>query len=152
MLSNSMMSTTRTITKICCCAELTDTLSTWRKRFITIIIMLCYFEIFTSCQGSMWTFSKHYSKCKTVSVKFRKTLQERRLPILKFSQDNPQNNFLNFLTSKNIFKLYNIPGISLKYFWNRHSSNVPRIFWKHYFVITGICRKINICYYQIIHF
>ena len=103
MLSNCMMSKTRAITKICRCAELTDTLNTWRKRFIMIIIMLCSFEIFTSCQGSMRTFSKHYSKCKTVSIKFRKTLQERRLPILKFSQDNPQNNFLNFLTSKNIF-------------------------------------------------
>ena len=60
--------------------------------------------------------------------------------MLKFSQDNPQNNFLNFLTSKIIF-------ITLQY-----SGNILGIFWKHYFVITGICRKINICYHQIIHF
>ena len=36
-----------------------------------------------------------------VSIKFRKTLQERRLSISKFSQDNPKKNLLNFLTSKN---------------------------------------------------
>ena len=28
-------------------------------------------------------------------------MQERRLPISKFSQDNPKKNLLNFLTSKN---------------------------------------------------
>ena len=121
-------------------------INTWRKRSIMLIIILCYFEIFTSSQGSMRTFSNHYFRCKTVSIKFRKTLQEKRLPISKFSQDNRQNNFLNFLTSENI-----IPGISLEYFWNRHSWNVPRIFWKHYFMITGICQKINIWYYQIVH-
>ena len=38
-------------------------------------------------QGLMRTFSKHYSKCKTVSIKFRKTLQERRLQILSFTRD-----------------------------------------------------------------
>ena len=65
--------------------------------------VVCYFEIFNSCQGSLRTFSKHYSKCKTVSIKFRKTLQVRKLPTSKFSQDNPQNNFFSFLTSKNIF-------------------------------------------------
>ena len=90
MLSNCIMSKTRAITKICDCAELTDTLNTWRKKIIMIIIILCYFEILTSCQGSMLTFSKHYAKGKTVLVKLRKTLQERRLLILKFSQDNPQ--------------------------------------------------------------
>ena len=133
MLSNCMMSKTRAITKICRCAELTDTLNTWRKRFIMIIIMLCYFEIFTSCQGSMRTFSKHYSKCKTVSIKFRKTLQERRLPTLKFSQDNPQNNLFNFLTSKNIFIT---SQYSLEFPWE--ISNFPRdllgIFLKQTFV------------------
>ena len=91
--------------------------------------MLCYFEIFTSCQGSMGTFSKHYSKCKTVSIKFRKTLQERRLPILNFSQDNPQNKFfLDFLTSKNIFITLqysgDIPGIFLKQTFVECSSNI----------------------------
>ena len=29
-----------------------------------------YFEIFTSCQGSIQNFSKHHYKCKTVSTKF----------------------------------------------------------------------------------
>ena len=90
--------------------------------------MLCSFEIFTSCQGSMRTFSKHYSKCKTVSIKFRKTLQERRLPILNFSQDNPQINFLNSLTSKNIFITLkysgDILGISLKQTFVEYSSNI----------------------------
>ena len=113
------MSKTRSITKIWCCVELTDTLNTWPKRFIMTIVMLCYFEIFTHCQESMIpTFSKHYSKCKTVSIKFRKTLQEKRLPILNFSQDNPQNNFLKFVTSRNIFLTWqysrDILGILLK--------------------------------------
>ena len=66
-------------------------------------------------------FSKYYSKCKTVSIKFRKILHERRLPILKFSQDNPQNIFLNFLTSKNIF-------ITLQY-----SGDILGIFLKQKF-------------------
>ena len=139
MLSNCMMSKTRAITKICRCVEHTDTLNTWRKRFIMIIIMLCYSEIFTSCQGEIWTFSKYYSKCKTVSIKSRITIQERRMPISKFSQYNPQNNFLNFLISKNIFITLEYSRISLEHFWRRHLLNVPRIFWKHYFVITVIC-------------
>ena len=87
-----------------------------------IIIMLCYFEIFTSCQGSMRIFSKHYSKCKTVSIKFRKTLQERRLTISSFSQDKPQNNFFNYLTSKTIF-------ITLQY-----SGDILGVFVKQTFV------------------
>ena len=154
MSSNCMMSKTRAITKICRCTELTDTLNTWWEKFIMIIIMLCYIEIFASGQGSMRNFLKHYSKCKIVSIKFRKTLPERRLLVLKFSQDNPQNNFLNFLTSKNIFitTSKHIPRIFLEYFWNRQFWNVCRIFWKHYFLITGICLKINICYYQIMYF
>ena len=131
MLSNCMMSKTRAVTKICRCAELTDTLNTWWKRFIMIIIMLCYFEIFTSCQGSMRTFSKHYSKCKTVSIKFRKTLQERRLPILKFSQDNPQNNFLNFLTSKNFITIFR------GYLGNIFETNICEIFLEYSENITS---------------
>ena len=98
--------------------------------------MLCSFEIFTSCQGSMGTFSKHYSKCKTVSIKFRKTLQERKLPILKFSQDNPQINFLNFLTSKNIFitSQYSgdILGIFLKQIFVEYSSNILETLLRDY--------------------
>ena len=135
MLSNCMMSKTQAITKICPCTQLTDTLNAWGKRFMMIMIMLCYFEIFTSCQGSMLTFSKQ-SKCKAFSIKFRKTLQERILLILEFSQDNSKNNFWTFWLLK-IF--YNIPGMSLEYFWNWHSWNVPRILWKYYFVITEIC-------------
>ena len=98
--------------------------------------MLCSFEIFTSCQGSTGTFSKHYSKCKMVSIKFRKTLQERKLPILKFSQDNPQINFLNFLTSKNIFitSQYSgdILGIFLKQIFVEYSSNILETLLRDY--------------------
>ena len=86
--------------------------------------MLCSFEIFASYQGSMRTFSNSYFKCKTVSIKSRKTLQERRLPILKFSQNNPQNNFLNFLNSKNIF-------ITLQYSGDI-SSNILEILLRDY--------------------
>ena len=135
-MSNSMMSKTRAIRKIYRCAELTDTLNTWWKRFIMIIIMLCYFKIFTSCQGSVQTFSKHYSTCKTVSIKFRKTLQGRRLPILKFSQDNPQNNFLNLLTSKNILITWKYSGdilaIFLKYIFVECSSNILKTLLRDY--------------------
>ena len=131
-----MLSKTRAITKTFLCAELTDTLNTWQKRFIMIIVMLWSFEIFTSCQGSTRTFSKHYSKCKTFSIKFRKTLQEKRLPILKFSQDNPQNNFLNFLTSKNIFIILqysgDILGIFLKETFMEYSSNILETLLRDY--------------------
>ena len=147
-----MISKTRAITKIYRCSKLTDTLDTWRKRFIMNIIMLRYYEIFTSCQGSMRTFSKHYFKCKSASIKFRKTLQERRLPILRFSQDNPQNNFLNFLTSKSIFITSQYSGdtlgIFLKQTFVKCSSSILE---------TLICnnwnlpKKINVCCHQIIH-
>ena len=94
------------------------------------------FEIFTSCQGSMRIFSKHYTKYKTVLIKFRKTLQERRLPILKLSYDNPQINFLNFLTSKNIFIILNysedILGIFLKQTFVEYSSNILEILLRDY--------------------
>ena len=39
---------------------------------------------------------------------------------------------------------YNIPAISLEYFWNRNSSSVLRIFWKNCFVVTRLCQKFNI--------
>ena len=98
--------------------------------------MLCFFEIFTHCQESMPSFSKHYSKCKTVSIKFRKILQERRLPILKFSQDNPQNNYLNFSASKNIFitlqYLQDILGIFLKETFVECSSNILKKLLRDY--------------------
>ena len=70
MLSNCMMLKIRAITKICSCAELIYTSNTCGKRFIMIVIMSRYFEIFASCQGSMRNFSKHHYKCKTVSTKF----------------------------------------------------------------------------------
>ena len=40
------------------------------KIYIMIVIMSRYFQMFTSYQGSMRTFSKHHHKCKTVSTKF----------------------------------------------------------------------------------
>ena len=83
MLSNCMMSKTRAVTKICGCAELTDTLNTRGKRFIMIIIMLRYSEFFTSYQGSMGTFSKHYSKCETVSIKFSKNIAREETTSIK---------------------------------------------------------------------
>ena len=117
-MSNFMRSKKCAVTKICHCVDLPDTLNTWWKRFIMIITILCYFQFFTSCQESMRTFSKHYSKCKTVSKSSEKTLQERRLAILKSSQDNPPN----FLTSKNVF-------ITLQY-----SGDILGIFLKQKFV------------------
>ena len=99
--------------------------------------MLRYFEIFTGCQESMQAFSKHYCKCKTVTTKFWKTLRERRLPILNFSQDNPQKFFLNFLTLKNIWITLqyslDILGIFLKQTFLECFSNIletlPRDYW-----------------------
>ena len=71
---------------------------------------------------------EHYSKCKNVSIKFRKILQERRLPILIFSHDNPQKIFLNFLNPKNIFTALqysrDILGIFLKQTLMECSSNI----------------------------
>ena len=114
--------------------------------------MLGYFETFTGCQRSKRTFSKHYSKCKTVSIKFRKTIQGRRLRLLKFPQDNPQNNFLNFLTSKNIFITLqysgDILGIFLKQTFMECFSNILETLFRDYWNLL----KIDICYYQIIHF
>ena len=117
-----MISKTRAITKIYRCSKLTDTLNTWRKRFIMNIIMLCYLEIFTRCQRSMRTFPKHYSECKSGFNSVQKNIDERRLPISKLLQDNSQNNFLNFLTSKSIL-------ITLQY-----SGDILGIFLKQIFV------------------
>ena len=98
-----MISKTHAITKIFCPAEHTETLNTWRKRFIIIIILLCI---------------------ETVSIMFRKTFQEKRLPILKISQNNSQNNFLNFLTSKKYFhNLTILLGVFLKQKFVECSSN-----------------------------
>ena len=48
--------------------------------------MLRYFEIFTSCQGLMQNISKHHLNVKRFQ---QSSMQERRLPILKFSQEKP---------------------------------------------------------------
>ena len=98
----------------------TDILIIWQKRFIIIKIMLCIDNnvvliliFLASCQTSIRSFSKHYSKWKMVSIKFRKTF--KRWDCLKISQDYPQNNFFNFLTSQ-------------KHFHNLH-TNIFKIFW-----------------------
>ena len=122
-MSNCMMSKTRAITKICRCVEVTDTLNTCGKKFIMITVMVCYYEIFTSCQGSMRTFSKHYSKCKTVSRKVQKNIAREETANIKFFTGKPTKQvFLDFLTSKNIF-------ITLQY-----SGDIPGIFLKQTFV------------------
>ena len=68
---------------------------------------------------------RHYSNCKTVSIKFRKTLQERRLPILKSSQDNSQSNFLNVLTSESIFITLQYSGDALGIFLKQAFMECP---------------------------
>ena len=48
-----------------------------------------------------------------------------RVPILRISQDNPQNNFLNFLTSqKHLHNLIIFQG----YFWNDFKTEIRGIF------------------------
>ena len=71
----------------------------------------------------MESFSKHYSKWKTVSIKIRKTIQERRLPDnIKNFTDNPPYNFWNFL-------------ILWKHFYNLTIfRDILRIFLKQKFV------------------
>ena len=63
-------------------------------------------------------------------------MQERRLPILNFSQDDPQNNFLNFLTSKNIFITLQYSGdtlgIFLKQTFMECSLNIQETLLCHY--------------------
>ena len=84
----------------------------------------------------MGTFSKHYSKFKMVSINFRKTLQERRLQISTFWQDNPQNHVLNFLTSKNIFITLqysrDMLGIILKQTFVECSTNILETLLRDY--------------------
>ena len=92
--------------------------------------MLYYFEIFNSSLASIWTFLKHYSKWKTVSIKFRKHFKRGNcLPILKISQDNPQNNFLHFLTSWKHF--YNLT-IFRGYPWNIFETEIRWIFVEYF--------------------
>ena len=63
-------------------------------------------------------------------------LQERRLPILKFSQENSQKKFLNFLTSNNIFITLqysgDILGIFLKQAFLECSSNILETLLRDY--------------------
>ena len=91
-MSNCIMSKAHVITKIFCWAEHTDTLNTWRKRFTTIIIILCidnnvllilnFFQLPGIDTNLFKTLlSAPCSQWKMVSIKFRKTFQERRLPI-----------------------------------------------------------------------
>ena len=49
------------------------------------------------------------------------------MPILKFSQNNPQNNFLNFLTSKNIFITLQYSGDILGMFLDYSASIISRL-------------------------
>ena len=44
--------------------------------------------------------------------------------MLKFSQDNPQNNFLNFLTIKNIFIPWYIFEIDIRGMFLEYSENI----------------------------
>ena len=102
--------------------------------------------IFIFCQLSSLNTKLFKTKWKMVSIKFRKTFKRWGCQYQKFHK------FKHFF-NKNIFvNLKNIVGMSVEWIWNRHSWNVAWIFWKHYFVITEICQKVNICYYQIIHF
>ena len=63
------------------------------------------------------------------SIDTRKTFQESRLPILKSSQDNPQNNFLKFLTSlKHFHKTLQYAG---GYPWNIFETEICGIFLEY---------------------
>ena len=54
-------------------------------------------------------------------------MQERRLAILKFSQDKPQNDFLTFLSSKNIFIITIFRG----YPWNIFDTDIRGMFLEY---------------------
>ena len=60
--------------------------------------------------------------------KVQKIIQEMKLPILKISKDNPQNNFLNFLTSQNHF--HNLI-IFRGYFWNIFETEICGMFLEY---------------------
>ena len=82
---------------------------------------------------------QNISRFQTISIKFRKILQERRQPISKFLQENPQNNFLNFLTSKNVIKTLqysgDILGIFLKQIFVEYSSNILEALLRDYWIL-----------------
>ena len=57
--------------------------------------------------------------------KGQKNIQEMRLPILNISQDNPQNNFLDFLSSQKHF--HNLK-IFREYLWNDFETDIREMF------------------------
>ena len=150
MLSNCMMSKTLAITVQLIVLPLRG--SHWYIKYLTEKIyndnnnVLPFWN-----QGSMQTFSKHYFKYKTVSIMFRKTLQERILPILKFSQYNGKNNVFHFLTSKSFFVTLKYSGDSLGIFLKQtlvecseeHSKNITS--WLLDFVKKSTFISINLC-------
>ena len=81
----------------------------------------------------MRNFSKHYSKCKMVSIKFRKTLQEKKLPALKLSQDNLQNNFWTFW----LLKYFHNFTIFRGYPWNTFETDIRGMFLEYSGHITS---------------
>ena len=60
--------------------------------------------------------------------KVQKNIQEMRLPILKISQDNSQNTFLDFLTSQKHF--HNLK-IFREYPWNDFETDICRMFLEY---------------------
>ena len=65
---------------------------------------------------------------KNAFNKVQKNTQDMRLPILKISQDNSQNNFLNFLTSqKNFHNLKIFRG----YPWNIFETEIRGMFLEY---------------------
>ena len=73
------------------------------------------------------------------SIKFRKTLEQRRLAILRFSQDNPQNNLSNFLTFKHFFITFQYFGDILGIFFKRtfvecSSNTLEKLFHDYWYL------------------
>ena len=60
--------------------------------------------------------------------KVQKNIQKMRLPILKISQDNSQNTFLDFLPSQKHF--YNLK-IFREYPWNDFETDICRMFLEY---------------------
>ena len=65
---------------------------------------------------------------KMVSIEFRKTLQERKLPMIKCSPENPQCNFLNFLTS---WKYFHSLEVFWGYPWNVSETAIRGMFFEY---------------------
>ena len=84
--------------------------------------------IFSSCQASIPTFSKHYSKWKAVSIKFRKTFQEKRLSIEKIWQITHKTISWIFWLHKNIFITLTI---FRGYPWNIFETEIRGMFFEY---------------------